>query len=53
MLLYAKTDENIVLNDKFHMSGSQIIIKTLDLNCNFTIIKKQLNGIVNDIFLLK
>ncbi|MCE3413091.1 5-methylcytosine-specific restriction endonuclease system specificity protein McrC, partial [Staphylococcus aureus] len=40
--------ENIVLNDKFHMSGSQIIIKTLDLNCNFTIIKKQLNGIVND-----
>ncbi|TYO17528.1 5-methylcytosine-specific restriction endonuclease system specificity protein McrC, partial [Staphylococcus aureus] len=53
MLLYAKTDENIVLNDKFHMSGSQIIIKTLDLNCDFTIIKKQLNGIVNDIFLLK
>ena len=49
MLLYAKTDENIVLNDKFHMSGSQTIIKTLDLNCNFTI-KKQLNGIVNDIF---
>ncbi|HDD0596883.1 TPA: 5-methylcytosine-specific restriction endonuclease system specificity protein McrC [Staphylococcus aureus] len=53
MLLYAKTDENIVLNDKFHMSGSQIIIKTLDLNCDFNIIKKQLNGIVNDIFLLK
>ncbi|HHC6293247.1 TPA: hypothetical protein ACN4HR_001354 [Staphylococcus aureus] len=36
-----------------YMSGSQIIIKTLDLNCDFTIIKKQLNGIVNDIFLLK
>ncbi|HDL0658509.1 TPA: 5-methylcytosine-specific restriction endonuclease system specificity protein McrC [Staphylococcus aureus] len=53
MLLYAKTDENIALNDKFHMSGSQIIIKTLDLNCDFNIIKKQLNGIVNDIFLLK
>ncbi|MDT3988982.1 5-methylcytosine-specific restriction endonuclease system specificity protein McrC, partial [Staphylococcus aureus] len=38
MLLYAKTDENIDLNNKFHMSGSQIIIKTLDLNSDFTII---------------
>ncbi len=39
MLLYAKTDENIDLNNKFHTQGS-IIIKTLDLNSDFTIIKK-------------
>lgn len=32
-----------------YMSGSQIIIKTLDLNCDFTIIKKQLNGIVDKV----
>lgn len=50
MLLYAKTDELIELNHTYRMSGNQISVKTLDLNCPFDEIKKQLNAIVYDNF---
>lgn len=50
MLLYAKTDENIVLNHEYLMSGNQISVKTLDLNQEFSEIAKQLNQIVKDHF---
>lgn len=50
MLLYAKTDENIVPNHIYQMSGNQISIKTLDLNLEFSQIKDQLNQIAFDHF---
>ncbi|MCG7338851.1 5-methylcytosine-specific restriction endonuclease system specificity protein McrC [Staphylococcus sp. ACRSN] len=50
MLLYAKTDEKIVPNNKFQMSGNQISVTTLDMNTDFFQIKKQLNKIVKEYF---
>ena len=50
MLLYAKTDENIYPNNSYQMSGNQIDVKTLDLNCEFSQIKSQLDGIAKDFF---
>ena len=46
MLLYAKTDEEIYPNNKYQMSGNKIIVRTLDLNCDFEAIALQLNEIV-------
>lgn len=47
MLLYAKTDEEITPDDfKYKLSGSDIRVKTLDLNCQFSEIASQLDGIV-------
>lgn len=46
MLLYAKTDEEIQPDNVYQMSGNQISVKTLDLNCNFEEIRKQLDTIV-------
>jgi len=45
MLLYAKTDEKITPDHKYLMSGNQISVKTLDLNCDFSEISKQLDDI--------
>ena len=45
MLLYAKTDDGIDLNQEFRMSGNLICVKTLDLNADFSKIRKQLDGI--------
>lgn len=45
LLLYAKTDEEIQPDNVFHMSGNTIAVKTLDLNCDFSEIRKQLNEI--------
>lgn len=45
MLLYAKTDEQIQPNNEYTMSGNKISVKTLDLNCDFEMIKEQLNQI--------
>ena len=42
MLLYAKTDEQIVPDNTYQMSGNQISVKTLDLNCGFDKIREQL-----------
>lgn len=49
MLLYAKTDEVIYPNNSYQMSGNRIDVKTLDLNCDFNKIKKQLDIIVENL----
>lgn len=46
MLLYAKTDEGITLENDYLMSGNLIAVRTLDLNCSPTEIAEQLNHIV-------
>lgn len=40
MLLYAKTDEEIVPGQKYKMSGNQISMRTLDLNRSFESIRE-------------
>ena len=47
MLLYAKTDEAIQPDHEYHMSGNKISVRTLDLNCDFLEIRKQLDNIVS------
>lgn len=47
LLLYAKTDEDIVPNNKYKMSGNDILVQTLDLNQPFKEISKQLDSIVD------
>lgn len=46
MLLYARTDEAVLPNNSYMMSGNKISVKTLDLNCDFSEIARQLNEIV-------
>lgn len=46
MLLYAKTDETVLPNNTYMMSGNKISVKTLDLDCDFSEIVYQLNKIV-------
>ncbi len=53
LLLYAKTEEEIVPNSEYKMSGNKISVKTLNLNCSFGDIKEQLNCVVSDNFTLK
>ncbi len=48
MLLYAKTDEKIQPNNTYMMSGNKISVKTLDLNCEFAEIARQLNNIAEE-----
>ena len=50
MLLYAKTDEELVPDNVYQMSGNQISVKTLDLNQEFPKIAAQLDGIVEGWF---
>ncbi|MDD4219733.1 MAG: 5-methylcytosine-specific restriction endonuclease system specificity protein McrC [Sphaerochaetaceae bacterium] len=50
MLLYARTDELIQPDVTYQMSGNQISVKTLDLNCEFQDIAQQLNLIVEEYF---
>ena len=46
MLLYARTNEAIQPNNDYVIGGNKISVKTLDLNCDFDIIKEQLNTII-------
>ncbi|WP_083777613.1 5-methylcytosine restriction system specificity protein McrC [Methanobrevibacter ruminantium] len=46
MLLYARTREKIYPDNDYLMSGNRISVKTLDLNQDFTLIKKQLDSII-------
>ena len=46
MLLYAETQDEVQVNEHFWMSENEIEVKTLDLNKDFNLIKKQLNNIV-------
>lgn len=50
MLLYAKTDELVLPSNEYSMSGNKIIVKTLDLDCDFSTITSQLDSIVNSYF---
>ena len=50
MLLYARTDEAIQPDNTYQMSGNQISVSTLDLNCEFTVIAEQLDGIIDEHF---
>ncbi len=50
MLLYARTTEAIQPNESYQLSGNRIDVRTLDLNCDFPVIKSQLNRIVQDFF---
>lgn len=45
MLLYALPEEDMYLDNIYMMSGNQISVKTLNLNCDFSIITHQLNTI--------
>lgn len=47
VLLYAKTDEDIIPNQEYLMSGNKISIKTLDLGADFNQIAGQLNEIAD------
>ncbi|NLC68163.1 MAG: 5-methylcytosine-specific restriction endonuclease system specificity protein McrC [Clostridiaceae bacterium] len=51
LLLYAKTDEEIIPDCDYIISGNRISVKTLDLNANFPYICKQLNKIVENLLL--
>jgi 5-methylcytosine-specific restriction enzyme subunit McrC len=48
MLLYAKTDEELYPHNEYKMSGNRIAVRTLDLSKNFSVIKAQLNNIVQE-----
>ncbi len=48
MLLYAGTDDDVLPDQTYSMSGNQISVKTLDLNRSFPEIEEQLKGIVKD-----
>ena len=53
MLLYAKTDELVLPNNNYKMGGNAISVKTLDLDCDFTEIRKQLDSIAFSLFELE
>jgi 5-methylcytosine-specific restriction enzyme subunit McrC len=50
VLLYAKTDEEIVPDNDYIMSGNRIGVKTLDLNSDFIEIAGQLDSIIDIYF---
>ena len=50
MLLYAKTDEEILPDCTYRMSGNKISVNTLDLDCDFHQIANQLDSIVMEYF---
>ncbi len=50
MLLYARTEDTVQPNQSYRMSGNRIDVKTLDLNCEFSVITNQLNQIVAEFF---
>lgn len=47
MLLYAGTDE-LNPDSDYKMDGNRIRVKTLNLDCDFQEVKKQLNGFIED-----
>lgn len=48
MLLYARTEEEIQPDHTYMMSGNRISVKTLNLDCDFEEIARQLNAIADD-----
>ncbi|WP_003545504.1 5-methylcytosine-specific restriction endonuclease system specificity protein McrC [Desulfotomaculum nigrificans] len=51
LLLYAKTDEEIVPDSDYLIGGNRISVKTIDLNTDFSNIAKQLNAIAERLLL--
>ena len=49
MLLYSRTNEAIQPDNDYIIGGNKISVKTLDLNCDFEVIKKQLSTVINSI----
>lgn len=47
MLLYAKTEDPFQPDGVFHMTGNEITVRTLDLGRDFSVIRKDLDGICN------
>ena len=52
MLLYARTNEAIQPDNDYVIGGNKISVKTLDLNCDFEVIRGQLDAIINSFFQL-
>lgn len=50
MLLYAEVKDDLKLNNDYMMSGNKIIVKTLNLDADFELIKEQLDNIVYEYF---
>lgn len=48
MLLYAQTDEDVIPNNTYHMSGNQISVHALDLNQDFSNISRTLDDIAKN-----
>lgn len=48
ILLYAKTDEEFLPNNNYLIDGNRISVKTLDLDKDFTYIRKQLDNIIDE-----
>ena len=50
VLLYAKTDEEILPDGNVTIEGNMIAAKTLDLNVDFRLIEEQLNAVAQEFF---
>ena len=50
MLLYAQTDENVIPNNTYQMSGNQISVRALNLNQDFSGIAEDLDSIIGNHF---
>lgn len=50
VLLYAKTGEAIIPGSRYLIGGNWIAVRTLDLNVDFKLIEKQLDGLVREAF---
>lgn len=49
MLLYAKTDEDVIPNNVYQLSGNRISIKCLDLNTDWEVLVSQLKALSNEL----
>ena len=50
MLLYAQTDEDVIPNNTYQMSGNQISVRALNLNQDFSGISEDLDSIIKKHF---
>jgi 5-methylcytosine-specific restriction enzyme subunit McrC len=50
MLLYTQIDDDPVMKKTYRMSGNQVTVRTLDLNLDFSSVRKQLDSIVDEYF---
>lgn len=48
MLLYAKTNQSVQPDSDYLIDGNNISVKTIDLNQEFEVIKRQLDSVVHD-----